>query len=96
MAKNLKQITERIRSIMTELDEVKKAQADDQVDINRIKKVVLDIDSRTMLSGISIDGAGEDYDTQLVDVKDTNGHNSGDPYPPSRSFSSTKPPTGHR
>ncbi|KAM7536481.1 hypothetical protein Aperf_G00000081625 [Anoplocephala perfoliata] len=93
LGKNLKQITERIRTIMTELDAVKKTQADNQVDMDRIKKIVLDIDSRTMLSGMSINGAGEDYDTRLAVVKDTNNHHNsgGDPYPPSRSFGSSFP-----
>ncbi|KAM3184594.1 hypothetical protein ACTXT7_008031 [Hymenolepis weldensis] len=94
VAKCMKSITERIRSIMLELDELKKAREGDVVDISRIKKVVLDIDSRTMLSGIRLNANGEDYDGQLGDVKDKNdGHNSRDMYPSSRS---SKPPTGHR
>lgn len=79
---------------MLELDELKKAREGDVVDISRIKKVVLDIDGRTMLSGIRLNANGEDYDGQLGDVKDKNdGYNSHDMYPSSRS---SKPPTGHR
>ncbi|VDL19979.1 unnamed protein product [Hymenolepis diminuta] len=90
----MKSITERVRSLMLELDELKKAREGDVVVINRIEKVVLDIDSRTMLSGIRLNANGEDYDGQLGDVKDKNdGHNPRDMYSSSRS---SKPPTGHR
>ncbi|VUZ42856.1 unnamed protein product [Hymenolepis diminuta] len=94
VAKCMKSITERVRSLMLELDELKKAREGDVVVINRIEKVVLDIDSRTMLSGIRLNANGEDYDGQLGDVKDKNdGHNPRDMYSSSRS---SKPSTGHR
>ncbi|VDK41026.1 unnamed protein product [Taenia asiatica] len=97
VAKSLKLITDHLRSLTEELDEVKKLQSNDVVELNRIKKVVLDMDSRTMLSGVGMTGAGEEYNGQLPDLNDIiNGHNSSDPYPLSRSHASSKPPTGPR
>ncbi|VDM33436.1 unnamed protein product [Hydatigera taeniaeformis] len=97
VAKSLKFITDHLRSLTEELDEVKKLQSNDAVELNRIKKVVLDMDSRTMLAGVGMTGAGEEYNGQLPDLNDIiNGHNSSDPYPLSRSHSSSKPPTGPR
>ena len=97
VSKSLRIVTDRLRALLLELDEVKKSRSEDLIELNRIKKLVLDIDSRTMLSGIAMNGAGEDYNNQLPDLSDLNGHNSsGDLYPSSRLHSSSKPPTGPR
>ncbi|KAH9281851.1 SH3 domain-containing kinase-binding protein 1 [Echinococcus granulosus] len=94
VAKSLKLITDHLRSLTEELDEVKKLQSNDAVELNRIRKVVLDMDSRTMLSGAGMNGAGEEYNGQFPDLTDIiNGHNSSDPYPVLRSHVSSKPPT---
>ncbi|VDO03936.1 unnamed protein product [Rodentolepis nana] len=94
VAKGMKSMTERIYSIMVELDELKKAREGDVVDLSRMKKVVKDIDTRTMLSGISLNGNGEDNNGQPGDVKvKIDGRDFCEPYPSSRS---SKPPTGHR
>nr|CDS26541.1 Cbl interacting protein of 85 kDa [Hymenolepis microstoma] len=93
VANGMKSMTERIYSIMMELDELKKAREGDVVDMNRMKKVIKEIDSRTMLPGTSLNG-NEDNDGQLGDVKvKIDGRDFCDPYPSSRS---SKPPIGHR
>ncbi len=76
-----KLLSDRLQSLMLELDDVKKSRSEDMIELNRIKKIVLDLDSRALTSNLLTTGAGEDYQSRLNDVvAGANGNSSADPY----------------
>lgn len=74
-----KLVTDRLQSLMLELDDVKKSRSEDMIELNRIKKIVFDLDSRALTSNLLTTGAGEDYHGRASDLAGINVNASTDP-----------------
>uniref|UniRef100_A0A5K3EQK9 SH3 domain-containing kinase-binding protein 1 n=1 Tax=Mesocestoides corti TaxID=53468 RepID=A0A5K3EQK9_MESCO len=95
LANTQKMLTDRIQTLMSDVDVVRKSRLEDMVVLDRLKKVVYDIDSWTMNSGLLTNGAGEEYRGHMEELADIN-QNSTDIFASSKSNGYTKPPTGPR